>query len=102
MKILVINPLDYRYGTTYRTRDDSFFCVKLGFLINMLNLIMKEKKQILFLICQPDTIKGYVLASFRRFQICLFRKYDMLFLQNFTPLTFLFSRGKIKIAKNNR
>lgn len=100
MKILLINPLDYRYGSTYRTRTIASSLRQAGLLDKYVESNYEGEKADIISIHQPDTIKGYVLASFRRFQICLFQKYDMLFLQNFTPLTFFcLVAAKLRLRK---
>lgn len=87
MKILVVNSLDYRYGTTYRTRmfADSF--QGMGLIVKYVESNYKNKAQNIISVRQSDNIKGYILGSIKRFHICLTESYDLLFLQNFTPLT---------------
>lgn len=85
MKILLINSLDSRYGSTYRFRKIADF-FKEGFDAVYAESNC-EKKAGQISVKQTDGIIGYTMATFKRTFLALRNDYDLLFVQKFLPFT---------------
>lgn len=64
---------------------DSF--QKMGFVVKYVESNYQGRDQNIISVRQDDNITGYLYGNIKRFYICLIQNYDLLFLQNFTPLT---------------
>ncbi len=87
MRILLVNPLDYRYGTTYRARMFAESFKRLGLDVDYVEANSSDNSENAISVKQGDNIIGYFSGSLRRSLLCFFRKYDILFIENFTPLS---------------
>ena len=88
MKILYINALDKRYGSTYRSRNIVKALIGLGYEVKYVESNLEgrlfENNLSIF---QNDNLFGYFIATYHRVVLALKLDYDILFLQKFTPLT---------------
>ncbi|MBU0952171.1 MAG: glycosyltransferase [Elusimicrobia bacterium] len=83
MKILLINFLDKRYGSTYRARH-IFKCLKeLGHSVKYIESNSPGGNDGATSVYQADSNTGYIYATLVRSFYCLFSKYDVLYLQKF-------------------
>lgn len=88
MKILYINSLDKRYGSTYRSRSIAKALAGLGHDLTYVESNLDEEispKSIS--VKQQDSLLGYFKATCKRARLALRKHYDVLFIQKFIPLT---------------
>ncbi|MFC1709283.1 radical SAM protein [Candidatus Omnitrophota bacterium] len=88
MKILFINPLDKRYGSTYRSRNIVKALTGLGHEVKYVESNLDES---LFngdiSIIQKDNLWGYFIATCKRLHLVLKTNFDILYIQKFIPLS---------------
>ncbi|MBL7196621.1 MAG: glycosyltransferase [Candidatus Omnitrophica bacterium] len=88
MKILYINSLDKRYGSTYRSRNIVKALISLGHKVQYVESNLKDKIfENSLSIIQKDNLVGYFVATCRRVLSTLKLDYDILYLQKLIPLT---------------
>lgn len=86
-KILFINSLDKRYGSTCRARLIRDSLKKLGCIVKYAESNCPDHNGETN-IPQRDCFSGYFTATLKRAWLCLFDDYQILFLQKFLPLNF--------------
>ncbi|HTZ11834.1 MAG TPA: glycosyltransferase [Candidatus Margulisiibacteriota bacterium] len=98
-KILLINSLDERYGSTYRARSIWHALRSLGLECTYVESNYREDTPGVISVRQDDSLWGYLRASLRRAVIVLRESCQGIIIQKITPLTFFaiisaFLRGK--------
>jgi len=88
MKILYINALDKRYGSTYRSRNIVKALRELGHVITYIESNLEEcDSQSNISVSQKDNLFGYFKATCLRVRAVLRLDFDILYIQKFIPLT---------------
>ena len=87
MKVLYINSLDKRYGSTYRSRSIVKALIELHHDVMYVESNLDKKiSDCDMSINHKDGFLGYVRATYKRALLALRLDYDILFLQKFIPL----------------
>ena len=85
-KLLFINSLDKRYGSTYRFRNLFSLVKKRGFEATYVESNCEDFEGAVS-VSQKDSLLGYLLATIKRTLLCFKLDYDILVVQKFIPLT---------------
>ena len=88
MKVLLINSLDVRYGSTYRARMIYRICKDIGLDITYLESNHEDNWENTVSTWQIDNIIGYLWSILHRLIYCTFTRYDLLFVCKLNILTF--------------